>query len=503
MPRIRSFALLIVCLSISSVVSAAPNLKRIKRGLAEAVAKNDSSETCRLLRKLGPINDVKAAKLAILVTATNLHLDLADATVAQLAAMDSPKVRKHLIKESKAAKRWWERLLILQALAEIPEPGTRAALLAATSDPHGSVLEQLAEILESKRDIASLEALIALCETADAAGQVDAARAGSAALRRLTGEEGLSVGVDWRNWWSQAKADFKFRSKESKKKGAKEGGELSTVTRRIKDRDEGTFIRELTEGDVIVVKGVFDQVEKAVEKLGIPFTLVEREKFATLKLNPNQVLIFNCHKEPLDAKSLENLARFVSAGGYVFTSDWELRNILMRSFPGVFVAKAQIPEGEVGIIPFLASASHAYLRDVFPKNPYKLAKYKWKIDAASDLLSFAPDKGVTPLIFSHELEKEHKLGVVALTFRWDGGLVGHAKKRKRKRVRTGKGASEEHYRELAGGSVLHVLGHFHAQMDDSGDGYALQQLLANFIVEKQKFRAAQVGKKKRKKRRKR
>ena len=36
--------------------------------------------------------------------------------------------------------------------------------------------------------------------------------------------------------------------------------------------------------------------------------------------------------------------------------------------------------------------------------------------------------------------------------------------------------------------MLHVLSHFQKQRDESGDGFALQQMLLNFIVEKQAFR---------------
>ena len=38
------------------------------------------------------------------------------------------------------------------------------------------------------------------------------------------------------------------------------------------------------------------------------------------------------------------------------------------------------------------------------------------------------------------------------------------------------------------GSVLHVLGHFNKQKDPKGDGFALQQLLLNFVLEKQEAR---------------
>ena len=122
----------------------------------------------------------------------------------------------------------------------------------------------------------------------------------------------------------------------------------------------------------------------------------------------------------------------------------------------------------VKIEPSQENFDHPFLRDVFPKDPFKLQNYRWKIDSASSTLRFSPKSKVYPLVVSKELGQKYSNPTVAATFR-------HGR-----------------------GSVLHVLSHFYQQQDASGDGFALQQILANFIIERQKWRKKELEKKKKK-----
>jgi hypothetical protein len=79
------------------------------------------------------------------------------------------------------------------------------------------------------------------------------------------------------------------------------------------------------------------------------------------------------------------------------------------------------------------------------------------------------------LIDSPDVKKKFESSAVAITFRWHKGKVVPSS-----------GASPKKG-EPEPGAVLHVLGHFKHQRDkESGDRFALQQLLLNFILEKQR-----------------
>lgn len=383
-------------------------------------------------------------------------------------------------------KNWWNTVQSTFILKKLRKPRKLTAKESGDQD----VLIADIEEFEDDRTNESLEKIIEAYEKSEKADLAAACEKADTALCDLTGENFASAKL-WRAWWEKVKEDYEIPKKnEAGKKGK---FKANTVTARILKRGEGSYLESIKKGDIIVVEGEYDEVQKILDVLKIPYTSVTRAKLGSVKLNKNQVLIFNCSSGGLNGQSIKTIQSFVSAGGYIFTSDWELHNVLTRAFPKVLKLKKRIDDDLVDIAPYPPAATHPYLRDVFPRNPFKLTKFRWKIDASSDLHGFSPKSGVVPLVFSTEMNAKHGTGVVALTFRFRGGVV--VKPKRRKRATTGGAKYSQKAVEKLGGSVLHVLGHFNAQADPKGDGYALQQLLLNFIVEKQKFRAIAKGNK--------
>jgi hypothetical protein len=494
--KMKSF--LIVALSAALLTNPiplyakAPSLKAAKKALGQAVQEEDAKKIHGYFSALAKVNSPAAAKLIIRVTSTALHLDLANSASHELASMDALKVRSYLYKESRQCKKWWVRLLLVEVLSKIGKAADKP-LYEAVKDEHPVVLSKLITIFERRRSKRSLEAILTILANAEKTNKQELSSAACAALARMTGKT-LEAAVDWQNWWSAARESFDFsKAKEAQKAGKKK---VSTVTERIKKRGDGSFLERLGDGDIVVVEGKFDEVQGVLKQLKLPHVLVTRKGFETFKLNKKQVLIINCDGDKLSDECVKKIKGFVAAGGYLFTSDWELHAVLTKAFPKVISQKTVIDEDLVDISPVAKHRGHPYLRDVFPKDPYKLVKFRWKIDGASDLQAFTPKSGVVPLVFSRQMNKKHGHGVVALTFRWRGGVIIEKRRRPRPTTGGGTGYSQKAVERL-GGSVLHVLGHFNAQKDPKGDGYALQQLLLNFIIEKQKFRAAgRSGKKK-------
>lgn len=384
-------------------------------------------------------------------------------------------------------RNWWNTVkgkFILRKLRKERE------LTAEESEKQDVLIADIADYLDD-RDEDGLEKIIEAYEQAEKADLAKACKAADKALRELTKKSFASAKL-WRQWWDKNKESFEI----PKKKKAGEAGKFkaNTVTARILKRGEGSYLESIKKGDIIVVEGQYDEVQAILDVLKLPYTKVTRADLGKMRLKKSQVLIFNCSSGGLNGNAIKTIRAFVSAGGYVFTSDWELHNVLTRAFPKVLQLKKRIDDDLVDIAPYPPAASHPYLRDVFPRNPYKRTKFRWKIDAASDLHGFSAKSGVIPLVYSSEMNAKHGTGVVALTFRFRGGVVVKPS-RKKKRATTGGTKYSQKAVEKLGGSVLHVLGHFNAQADPKGDGYALQQLLLNFIVEKQKFRAIARGKK--------
>ena len=197
-------------------------------------------------------------------------------------------------------------------------------------------------------------------------------------------------------------------------------------------------------------------------------------------LEPRQILIFACNgkNDAFTDEDLKKIHDFVGQGGYLFTSDWMLKSLTERAFPGKVAFAGETPrkeQWEVKIRPSADAAAHPYNRDVFPIDPFERANFNWKIHQRTHLLKLGA--GVVTLVESEDLAQKlgetKKAGAraipVAVTFRI-----------RAEKVETG-GKGDE-----AGGVVLHVLSHFEDQRTKDGDGFALQQLLLNFIVEKQR-----------------
>jgi hypothetical protein len=194
---------------------------------------------------------------------------------------------------------------------------------------------------------------------------------------------------------------------------------------------------------------------------------------------------------------VQKVRAFVERGGYVFSSDWALSNTLARAFPEVLGTNSRTGPDETHTIrPPAASAAHPLLRDLFELNPWAAAKrtFTWQVDGSSDLVR--PNRKLVVLVDAVALRAKTGSGIVACTFAFTavgGGTVVPEEVASRPlagRPLTGGGTRQRGRRNRRErspriGRVLHVLSHFQHQKEESGDGFALQQLLLNFVVEKQ------------------
>lgn len=241
--------------------------------------------------------------------------------------------------------------------------------------------------------------------------------------------------------------------------GSKAGKKVPSVLERVRSRGDAPMLAGLKAEDVIVVRGCYDGVEHVLRHLDIPFTLINKSRLSPSSLDPRAVLVLNCDQLPLSADAATAVRNFVARGGYVFSSDWELHNVLTAAFPDMIGLGRQTRSLTVPIAPHPQSRFHPYLMDVFELAGLDWTnQLHWVVDCSSDTPVFKSDK-VQALIVSEELAKSQRdNGVIAFTFR-------HGE-----------------------GSVLHVLSHFRSQIRATGDGFALQQMLANFIIERQRVK---------------
>lgn len=240
-------------------------------------------------------------------------------------------------------------------------------------------------------------------------------------------------------------------------KAKKAGVKIPTTLERVKSRGDLKYLHGLQAEDILVVTGAYDAVENVLKFLAVPYRLTSKGRLDRMLLNPRMVIIFNCDRHRLSNVAVKKLRRFVMRGGYIFSSDWELSNVLERAFPDAIRQSGRVGGRSVKIKPHPKYKNHPYLRDVFSTS-YGITEktvLRWQVDGSSDYHR-ALSKKVIPLVVSKEMRNYSDEGAIAFTY------------------------------QAGKGSILHVLSHFKSQSDPNGDGFALQQMLANFIIEKQK-----------------
>ena len=185
-------------------------------------------------------------------------------------------------------------------------------------------------------------------------------------------------------------------------------------------------------------------------------------------------------KTPEDGTTGESVPAVAAPAGFVHV-DADEPKVSITSRPitvGQFVEfLRETPRGEssseVTIEPFPHTRDHPLMRDVFPLNTWEGKAMEWKLHERSHLVNDAKSS-VVPLVSCPQTQ-EFGSTTVAFTFAFtsEGGGRPVTGRKKRKRPV---------------GRVLFVSSHFKDEAGGDKDGYALQQLLLNFILEKQEQR---------------
>ena len=121
---------------------------------------------------------------------------------------------------------------------------------------------------------------------------------------------------------------------ESRRRAYEAGARIARAKMEREAPEQAAALDEVVGDDIVVVRGCYDRVEQVLNALNLPHTAVDPEDVGRLRLRPEQLLVINCPGK-IDARAVGKVARFVSAGGSLFTTDWALRHVIEPAFPGV------------------------------------------------------------------------------------------------------------------------------------------------------------------------
>jgi hypothetical protein len=427
---------------------------------AEKVAKDNSPRAAKLL--LGTLSTKPVEAYWVLITCLGKVTD--PEGVAEIERAVFAKATDAALKRD-----------LVASLTFNPSEAAGAALVRILSEGTPDLQVTAIDELVRRESREAIPALIRLLPAEKKKGLGELVRQARKGLVGLTGADQGSPEA-WAAWWERNKDTFKV--------GETAVGTVDTVVATIK-RNRALDYEELKKGreeEILVLQGCYDTVQDVLDSLKIPYTVLSREALGRQDLSKCKALLVNCHDYKhsgrLKKGDLEKVHDFAAGGGYVFTSDWGLADVLEGAFPGYVQCGGEVFELNTAIFPKKGSAAHPFLREVFSKvkedrTIERVIAHGWQIDSDSYAVSFDPKK-VVVLVEAPKLQNSGVATAVAVTFGVGAG-AGAASP-----VATG-GVYED-FSQQKGGKVLHVMSHFSKQKSKQ-DGYTLQNMLLNFLIE--------------------
>jgi hypothetical protein len=226
---------------------------------------------------------------------------------------------------------------------------------------------------------------------------------------------------------------------------------LVPLTASASHLDPGRLER-LRQAEVVIVTGSADHMEQVMRKAQVKFVVVTPEDLPDLPLHGQQVLMVNCTGE-MSAPARERVRRFVTAGGFLYTTDHAVHYLLERTFPGYVkwngkttneeIFGMELTNGDRGLLKKIGTTGHP----------------RWELAGGGYLFDVIDKQNVEVLMKSAVVgARYHESGVLGVRFK------------------------------VGDGQVIHVTGHFYTQPGQRPEvaaaGRAFEQLSANVVSEK-------------------
>jgi hypothetical protein len=176
---------------------------------------------------------------------------------------------------------------------------------------------------------------------------------------------------------------------------------------------------DVSHAKVVVVRGSADHMEQVLTQAKVKFVAVDPEELPELALNAKQVLMVNCTGE-MSEQARERVRRFVAAGGFLYTTDHAVKELIEPLFPNT-IAFAGTTEERVFPVKVRGTDEDRGLLSSLGGN----AKEMWQTAGGGYTFKILDPKRVTVLMDSPQIARAFGSGLVAARFRYEDGQVIH------------------------------------------------------------------------------
>lgn len=176
----------------------------------------------------------------------------------------------------------------------------------------------------------------------------------------------------------------------------------------------------VTRAKVVVVKGSADAMEQVLAKAKVDFIVVSPEELPELPIHSKQVVMVNCRGE-MSEEGRQKLKRFVTAGGFLYTTDHAVFELVQRIFPNTITWTGNTTDEEIVPVKLSGAEADRGLLNSLGGN----AKELWQVAGGGYPVKVLDAKRVQVLMQSEVMEKKYGSGVIAARFAWEDGKVIH------------------------------------------------------------------------------
>lgn len=256
-------------------------------------------------------------------------------------------------------------------------------------------------------------------------------------------------------------------------------------------------LKKVKDTTIIIVAGSYDKIEMVLDLIKVPFVLIQPEQVPQIDLKPDQIFIVNCPGY-INDDGLNKIKEFVKKGGFLFTTDWALLNVLEKIFPE-YVKYNQRPTGDDCVRVEVVDKSNKFLEGLLKGDQI------WWLEGSSYPIVILDKDNVQVLVTSKEMEQKYGEAPIVITFKYgDGGTVLHMTSHyylQRTELRT------ERHKSSAKSYVMSEMAFSADEAEEIEDdlrdvtlgeaesAYSSAQFISNVIVEQQKI-VEERGKKK-------
>ena len=261
------------------------------------------------------------------------------------------------------------------------------------------------------------------------------------------------------------------------------------VKKRLRSRgNDLELLSKAGAADIVIVAGTYDRAQDALGAMDIKHVVIRPRLVAKLDLMATQTLLINCPGN-IGKEGRAKIESFVRRSGFLVTTDWALKNVVQRAFPGT-IRHNGVETGDDVVKVQIHEHKKEELLDgikLSQENP------RWWLEGSSYPIKILDKKKVKVLMSSKQMGRRYGQSPIAVSFSHHDGKVLHmtshfylqrskANKTKGSKLASAAGLTKKDLSDMK----KRGIDADEVSAGEVNSAYSMQQLSSNILLSKQR-----------------